>query len=83
MKAAAKKPVKKAGRMRPLFVIVPKTQMRAKTPTMLADPKKVVVVQLTDDLANAAKFTGRSGAFRRIARHKELAKKFWYRRVYA
>lgn len=63
------------------YVIVPKHQMRSKAPAMLVDPAKVVVTQLTDDIKNAATFTSRSGAFRRIKAHKELKQKFWYRRV--
>lgn len=63
------------------YVIVPKHQMRAAKPAMLVDPAKVVVTQLTTDIDNAATFTSRSGAFRRIKGHKELGSKFWYRRV--
>jgi hypothetical protein len=63
------------------YVIVPKHQMRSAAPAMLVDPAKVVVTQLTNDVKSAATFTSRSGAFRRIKKHKELAKRFWYRRV--
>lgn len=63
------------------YVIVPKSQVRSKKPAMLVDPRKAVVTQLTDDLAKAATFTSRSGAFRRVQKHRELKGKFWYRRV--
>ena len=63
------------------YVIVPKHQMRAKKPEMLIDPKKAVVVALTSDVAKAATFGTRSGAFRHVQKTKDLRGKFWYRRV--
>jgi hypothetical protein len=72
---------RKPRKLTPVFVIVPKHQMRAKKPAMLADPRKVVVTQLTEELGKARTFGSRSGAFRAVTEHKELAKKFWYKRV--
>lgn len=73
---------RKARRHRgPFFVIVPKHQMRAKKPQMLADPAINPPVTLTDDFAHARKFTNRAGAFRHVKGSDQLKKRFWYRRV--
>jgi len=65
------------------YVIVPKTQMRAKEPTMLANPQKVEQPIFTTKLDAARTFGDRSGAFQFLKRHPELAKSHWYRPVAA
>lgn len=79
----AAKPRKKRRKPEPhrTYVIVPKSQMRAKTPSMLVHPTKIEAVQLTTNPAHATRFTTRGGAFKHIEAHKHLQKRFWYRRV--
>lgn len=83
MVKAPRKARKRIRKPRPVYVIVPKHQMRAKEPSFLVDPHKVTVVELTTDIAKAATFKDRSGAFRRVNENKALRGKYWYRRVTA
>lgn len=80
MKTATKKKTR-VHRPKPVYVIVPKTQMRAKSPAMLLDPARVESDAVTASPSLAIKFGTRSGAFRHVKRSRLLTARFWYRRI--